>query len=414
MNFSTEKYYVLNAVPVAENERCIIYRDKAWTKNLDAKKILKTAEEYGEKIYPAITDVFGECTDIDENGKLIILLLDILDGAAAGSGSFVAGYFDPTDIYPKKTYPQSNEAEILYLDIKEGKLGTDEFNATIAHEFQHLLRYSAYMQTGVHTETWLDEGLSTAAEYVYLGKHLNDTYSYYNLDLDGSIADGNTFFYWEGSDLADYATAYLFFQWLRIQAATGDDPQGYNVYRTIYNSPSPGAQAVVDAAVTLIDTNLDSWANLLRAWLTANYMNTPSKDAANGLYGYDGAFPDLVIHPYSKNGTTTSLLPGEGVYSIIQDNSFLLSGSSGSHIGYGDMGKGKAPLFNPASKKYSGEYLLTYNGNNNSTVSKPVFQRPTETGRITGVKPPAVSPRSVSDIRTPRRIDGTSLLPQRP
>jgi hypothetical protein len=415
-NFRTEKYYTINAVLAAENERCIIYRDKAWKQKLDEKIILNTAEEYCEKIYPALTGVFGECADIDGNGKLIILLLDIIDGVAISSGSYIAGYFDA---YNMGTGAYSNKGEILYMDIKEGMPGSDDFNVTIAHEFQHLLRYSAYMQTGVPTETWLDEGLSTAAEYVYLGKHLPNTYMYYNLDLKGSIADGNTFFYWEGSDLADYATAYLLFQWLRIQAAAGDDPHGYNIYRTICNVPYSGAQAVVDAAVTLINADLNSWDKLLRAWLTANYMNTP-KDADNGLdlYGYKGAFRDLVIHPYSKSGTTKSLLPGEGVYSAIKDNSFSLSGSSGSHIGYGGIGKGQEPIYNPASKKYSGEYLLTYNGNNDSAVSKPVFQRPSETGQVTGEIPPAGTPaassRSAPDTSAPRRIDGTSLLPPRP
>ncbi|GHV24665.1 hypothetical protein AGMMS4952_00690 [Spirochaetia bacterium] len=413
-NFSTNKYYILNAVKVAENERCIIYRDKAWMKKLDEEKIRSTAEEYSEKIYPAITGVFGECADIDENGKLIILLLDIVDGATVSSGSYIAGYFNPGDM---STDTSSGKGEILYMDINEGKLGSDEFNVTLAHEFQHLLRYSAFMQTGVYSEIWLDEGLSTAAEYVYLGKHLTSTYSYYNLDPYESIAGGNTFFYWEGTDLADYATAYLFFQWLRIQAATVDDPDGYNIYRTIGNAPHPGAQAVVDAAVTLIDTNLDSWDKLLRAWFTANYMNIPSKDAANGLYGYNGDIVDLTIHPYSGSGTTVSLLPGEGVYSAIKNNSFPLSGSSGSHIAYGDISNGQEPIFDPPSNNYSGEYLLTYNGNKDSTVSKPVFRPPSEIGQITGVKfpsSPAAPSRSASDTSAPRRIDGTSLLPPRP
>ncbi|GHU60872.1 hypothetical protein FACS189445_1560 [Spirochaetia bacterium] len=409
-NFDIRSYYTLNAVQLIENEGCVIYGDLAWQKRItkaEEQKIREAAEEYETTIYPKISGVFGECTDIDGNGKLIILLLDIIDGISPGSGSYMAGYFDSSDMGPG---PYSNRGELLYMDIAEGVLGSEDFHAAIAHEFQHLLRYSAYMRTGAYTETWLDEGLSGAAEYVYLGKHLDDSVRYYNLDPENKIARGNTFFYWQGSDPADYATAYLFFQWLRIQAAGPDDPQGFRLYREI--CASPNSQGVVNAAVKLIRPDLDSWDKLIRTWLTANYMNSPRKNAADGLglYGYNNEFT-LMIHPYPKTGAA-ALLPGEGVYSVLPENgSFSLSGASGSHIGYGDIRKGQPPLFNPVSKNYSGEYLLTYNGNDNNSTGTGFLK---ESGQITGVTPvlrPS-PPRAVSGPSSPMRIDGTSLLPK--
>jgi hypothetical protein len=407
-NYKTKKDYPVYAVRLAENDRCVVYGDRAWTKTIgDAEKLQaqKLADEFTANIYPKITAVFGECADIDGNEKTIILLLDIIDGLAPDSGSYVAGYFDPHNMGAGAT---SNQAELLYMDIAEGKLGSDSFNATAAHEFQHLLRYSAakIFKTSAYPADWLNEGLSTAAEYVYLGKHLDEFVQNYNKDWDQSIAGGNNFFYWEGNDIADYATAYLFFQWLRIQA------QGYDIYKEICATLESGAdaQAVAGAAAKLISEDLDSWDKLIRAWLTANYMNAP-EDAGNGLslYGYHGEFPALTIHPYWDGGTTKTLRPGEGVYSFIKDHYFTPTGSIRANIGYGDLRTEQPPVFNPEPKIYTGEYLLTYNGNSTYALFTPK-----ETGQITGLKPPpsakSVTPRAAS--RAPSRIDGTSLLPE--
>jgi hypothetical protein len=78
--------------------------------------------------------------------------------------------------------------------------------------------------TGERVDTWINEGLSTAAEYVYAGDPAGRV-RYYNDDPLGTIQIGNNFFYWGGiwdSDiLADYTTAYLFFQWLRMHSSNG-------------------------------------------------------------------------------------------------------------------------------------------------------------------------------------------------
>jgi hypothetical protein len=393
--------YQVYAVQLAETDRCIIYADYYHLSTETKKAAEDSAKEFEDVIYPRITEVFGVPSDIDGNGKIIILFLDILDGMQAGSDSFLAGYFDPNDMNLQN---YSNKMELLYIDIAEGKPGSDSFNATIAHEFQHLLRYSAYLQGNhLYPESWLNEGLSMAAEHIYLGEPLYDWVAYFN--RSSKIAQGNNFFVWE-SDLADYSTVYLFFQWLRIQAAKTDD--AFSIYKKICDSPYGDYRALVTAVQELIDPSLDTWEKILRTWLAANCMDAP-KDASDGLslYGYKGEFKDtkISIQPYKNGGKTVLLLPGEGVYSAIpKTGSYTIPGVSGDHVGYAGLSKATQPLFSTADKKYSGEYLLTYN--NNSTISK--FS---ETGSITGVSAQVSEPRAVSELSTPLRIDG--LLPIR-
>ncbi|MDR0683869.1 MAG: hypothetical protein LBF83_01895, partial [Spirochaetaceae bacterium] len=82
---------------LAENEVCIVYGDINST--ISSQAAAAIAGEYKEKIHKQITDVFG---DIDympaNNGKLFLLLLDIIDGYEQ-SGGYVAGYFDSTHMY---------------------------------------------------------------------------------------------------------------------------------------------------------------------------------------------------------------------------------------------------------------------------------------------------------------------------
>jgi hypothetical protein len=392
---------------LAENERCVIYKD--WRRTITPQQADVLAKEYQTNIYPKITPLFGE--PLEGYGKLVILLLDIIDGFSADANSYMVGYFDHSDMDSKKTYQWSNEAEILYMDTVEGRLNSPAFNATLAHELQHLLRYSEYLRRAAQTgyeknapaETWLDEGLSIAAEYVYLGYHADIPVWYYNEDPYHKILGGDNFYVWT-NDLVDYYTAYLFFQWLRIQA-TGD----VAIYKEICESPYLDASAVVNVAAKLINPSLTSWEKVLRAWLLANYMNTPRKNnTPYGLYGYNSEYPlrNLKIHPLSDGSVVRSLLPGEGVYSVLPPTGFTSPPAGGGpHIGYAGVKKTEIP--NPSSNTYTGDYLLTYNGNPDRTGG-------IETGWVTGISASASPSRNaVPATGSPTGIDGTSFLQDR-
>jgi hypothetical protein len=400
VNFQKEIYYSLYTVKIAENERCIIYAD--WQAGVTPAQGNTIAEEYKNRIYPKISGVFGEPLDVDENGKLIIVLLDIIDGLA-NTDSYIAGYFSSGNMYSKNDVPSSNEADMIYMDVKNEQPLSETFYATLAHEFQHLLRFSdtarrLFKGEDVKlTETWLDEGLATAAEYIYLEKHPPVYVSYFNRDPTGKIARGNNFYIWGGSDYDDYVTAYLFFEWLRIQSEGKSDDK-YNIYRKICESGYSDYRGVVSAAKELISEDLDSWDKIIGSWLLANYMQTPDKKGALGLYGYNGEFDTLSVHTLSGS-TSIELYPGEGVFSVI-DGTFS-AGNSGSINYIGATKEGEVNKIAP----FTQEWLLTFNGNSRIDGSK-------EIGRLTGVRAPPTPHRAVGE--TPpfkRRLDGTHIIP---
>jgi hypothetical protein len=350
-------------------------------------------------------------TGVKSGGKLTILLLDIRDGYKEGENdAFVAGYFTALDFFenddPK--YP-SNERTMLYIDVNPLPVESELFYSTIAHEMQHLMNFAttvlqrSVLSNGVITglnlmDTWINEGLSSAAEYIYLGKHLQHRIDDFSDDSTGLIAKGNNFFVWGNRDtenpnavLDDYATVYLFFQWLRLQKG------GTNIYKNIIFSQESDYKA--------IDSN--NWSTTLGAWLRANYDRSTSDE-----YGYKNDTPlnEIERHYTPQGATTISLYPGEGVYSnaISYDTSGL---DFSGNMKYISLGTGAPTTLTGALLTYNASTTVTYN-DNGVLITTP------EQGTITGNSPPnanIIAGRSVlSGVRSgPFPISAEDMLRRR-
>ncbi|MDR1256876.1 MAG: hypothetical protein LBJ86_03955 [Spirochaetaceae bacterium] len=303
---------------------------------------------------------------------------------------------------------------MIYLDTYPAKPGNPGSYQTLAHEMQHLMNFvtSAAVRQGI-MDIWIDEGLSSAAEYIYQGSHVEDRYVWYSNDQQKTIALGNNFFVWgnknDSSILDDYATGYLFFQWLRIQAG------GTEIYRDIIGSEHRDYNAVTSAADSRITgyNSADGWPKLLETWLAANYIN-----AASGLYGYKNEYPlaNITAHTVHTGGNSISLLPGEGVYSITTSSDSITSikGGSGQHIGYAALKKDGNGIVDNSTMQAGGA-LLTYNNSTNNSTSAPA-----ENGYVTGIAASAgyQGLASASALRSggralpdgPVRIDARDML----
>jgi len=395
LNIEKNTYYPLDADLLAESKNCRVWAEKG--KNVTKSLANSMAKAYEEKILPKMLDTFSSNKPITNNGvvianntvelagwladedgdrKLTILLLDIQDGYKPGSG-YVAGYFWAGNFYGNNpSHPQfkySNECSMIYVDTNPATPGSDDSNSTVAHELQHLMSFANYFISGKKStlDTWVDEGLSSAAEWLYFGKQVDERVNWYNRDPSGLIQKGNNFFVWDNREkekqnaiLDEYATVYLFFQWLRLQSGSND------IYRKITLSDYYDHLAVTSAANEAMKGNgYDDWGTLLKTWLAANYINAPS-----GPYGYmnDSVLKNISVKTAPKS-TSISLYPGEGVYSITND--YKLPGNK-QNIRYAGLDKsGKVS----DTETFSGGALLTYNVNTDNVKGK------TESGITTGI-----------------------------
>jgi hypothetical protein len=398
-NLLTNAFYQLDAELLAESKNCRVWAEKG--SGVSAATATSMAKAYEDEILPKMLNAFAYNGPIREkaggpvianntlelagwitggDGKLTILLLDIKDDYKPRENeAYFAGYFwngnfferDPSNAYLR----YSNETSMIYVDIYPGEPGTEGSNTTVAHELQHLMSFTnnfIIADRQGFLDAWIDEGLSSAAEQLYLGRQVNGRVDWYNNDRSGLIQKGNNFFIWgnrenenQYANLDDYSTVYLFFQWLRLQSgSTG-------IYTEITLSDYYNHLAVTDAANRAMSGNgYNNWETLLKTWLAANYIN-----ASSGPYGYrnDSTLKNIRAKTMPSGVMNVSLAPGEGVYSMT-DN-FAMP-SNRQNIRYAGLNKAGNNLSDTAT--FSGGALLTYNANTN-------IEGRTESGTTTGV-----------------------------
>ncbi|MFD2617529.1 Ig-like domain-containing protein [Terrilactibacillus laevilacticus] len=323
-NLETNTDYQINATLLYSGEKTNV-----WVNNnqLTSQGAEVLGKEFDDKIHPSDVDNFGNESDVDGNGKVNILCYDIQDGFS-GSGGYVAGYFYSGDLYATT---HSNQSEIFYIDTNPlmGTSSSKDVSAaysTLAHEFQHMINYNQKVFVQGHSEmdTWMNEGLSMAAEQIYSGQVLNDRIDYYN--YDSSIAAGHSLLYWDynGDTLANYSLSYLFMEYLKIQCG-----QGNRIFTELINDPNSDYVAVEDLVKKYIDPTL-TFGKFMTDFRAALLLKQNS-----GLYGFKGdqAFNQLKARLYS--GTSTSLRGG-GAYvkSINSPADFTIPVDKGPNVTY--------------------------------------------------------------------------------
>jgi len=431
-NFSNSSYYKVDAELLAENDFCYVWVEKGSRATADTAQ--KVAYEYAYAIRVKMLDTFGFDVNIGgktlntleyanllakgekSDKKLTILLLDIKDNYKQGvNESYVAGYFWAGNLYSNKTLYSilrkkvSNECDMIYVDTNPGKPGSNDSNETLAHELQHLMNFAGSNKfRGKGMDTWIDEGLSGTAEWVYKGEHPSQRVDWYIYNVDskgikGLLDKGNNFFVWgnhkenQYAVLDDYSTVYLFFQWLRLQSGKG-------VYKEISASGETDYKAVMNAFNNTVSSNkYSNWEDMLKDWLAANYFRN-----SFGRYGYgnDTELNKISRHYAPGGSAVISLYPGEGVYSNVTTTTPIPTKTG--NINYAGL-TGSAPI--PSGSISSGA-LLTYNANTNNSDNA-------ESGTITSVAstnivPPSSGSRSIGGFGVgPFPISAGDMLRQK-
>ena len=363
---SVGTWYDVEAELLAKGEYCDVYVERG--NNVTQNTAKAVAAEFDEKIFNQITTAFGPHRDVDGNGKLTLLLLDIVDGYVAPNGAYVQGYFDSTHMLD---YSNSNKCDMIFLDVDPVVPGSSESYTTLAHEFQHLINYSrTFMEDGTSQDLWINEGLSSGAEYVYSREINQVRVNHFNNDPYGSIVYGNNFFVWNGyweshypsTVLDNYATVSLFFQWLRIHASNGTA-----IYKEILDSTNRDYQAVTAAAGNRIGSVYSTWGCLLETWYLANF-----RCQASGVYGYEGFITTSPVYFNNTDDQEWSLSPGEGIISALSATNGTVATwtpptGSGTNVKYAGFDYTGTDVDRIPS--FTNQYAIVYNANTRNTAS---------------------------------------------
>lgn len=237
----------IKATIAKETENLIVYVEKGESYNSSSLDLV--CNEF-EKHYAKEKSIYGNHTDVDNNGKIIILFLDL--NPESGNGSILNGYFNPADLIDG----QGNNADMLYMDL--GGLNNNPYYmaGTILHELQHLINYNVnVLGNGRDMEVWLNEALSESTSVLFNSTTVNSRnkefnsinyYCFYTWDLPINV-------------FANYPSASVFMNWLYVKSDYDE-----NVFKNIAASKSVSSYNRVLSQVAAISS---SWDSLLLQWI---------------------------------------------------------------------------------------------------------------------------------------------------
>nr|WP_040507258.1 peptidase MA [Leptospira wolbachii] len=227
-----------------------VYKERSLSVNYD---LVKFARDFDTTTYPKLIATFGTPSDVDGDGKVKILVMDIRDGATANS-AYVAGYYDPINFFPDNflSRVRSNYAEVLYMDGKEliAALTRDPnaFASTAAHEFQHLLRFPRMRAANHNDEIWINEGTSEVASDIAGYGPQNSRMDCYSGVTDSRCLDGIngvSLLDWDNSSsdiLKQYSFAYVFMRYLYDSSGT-TEAEKQNFFKATVIGSGAGTRA---------------------------------------------------------------------------------------------------------------------------------------------------------------------------
>jgi len=159
----------------------LIYIDTlAPTNGFSATQLQAFGTLFDQTLYPIDTAAFGPPSDLDQNGRVIMLMSPAVNALTptkdCATQGFVAGFFDEEDLGGGPSDPNSNRGEIFYSIVPDPTGASScahtaadvdfAVAGTFMHELQHLISFSQhFLVRGGNPEFgWLDEGMSIVAE----------------------------------------------------------------------------------------------------------------------------------------------------------------------------------------------------------------------------------------------------------
>ncbi|HEX2203705.1 MAG TPA: hypothetical protein VHG91_10420 [Longimicrobium sp.] len=312
------------------------------------------AEAFDDVVWPTMVASFGEPTDIDENGRVVVFFTRAINQLTPPSSTFyVNGLFFSRDLFPKKATAElgacgsSNFSELLYMLVPDpsrgGVFGYESVKrntvGVMAHETQHLVSASRRLYTVKAGEAWneavwLNEGLSHVAEELvfYQQSGLGPRRNLAGPSFPAGSAANTAFFAYMAPNVTRY------YEWVR-------SPEQNSVFETDDDLATRGAawnflryaadrRAGDDAALwkSLVDSRQVGMANLraalgtdpvplLRDWAVSVYAD----DAVAGVDArftqpswnwrglLQGGLP-LTVRQLAGGSASFSLDPGAASY----------------------------------------------------------------------------------------------------
>ncbi len=265
----------------------LLYRSddlNLWFQNSSNEKqeaIDEAAQRIETEIMPTNRAFFGTewQPGVDGDDRINILHLKDL-------GNVGVAYFWSGDELPISVNPYSNQREMLYVSLKDAKLGSDEYFHSITHEMQHLIQW----HVDKNEDSWLNEGMAELAAHVngFTIKRTNDYINNTDNQLTALSHDPTEI-------AADYANSFFFSAYLL-------DRFGEGATRALVQHTESGPQGIT-AVLNELNTGL-TFDDIFADWVASSYLH--SHDLGSGSHSYQTVELDPIKAQTLKTGTLTT------------------------------------------------------------------------------------------------------------
>ncbi|MEJ2206658.1 MAG: Ig-like domain-containing protein, partial [Gemmatimonadota bacterium] len=215
---------------------------------------------YTDNIAATLSDYIGGDQDVDENGRMVVLMT-----RAVNEQENLLGYVWSGDQITAAYCPGSNEAEIFYgvVPDPDGQVGRawtkedvlDLYPSLIAHEVTHIIQFSQRIWSGAGAKArWELEGGATFAEQL-VGNRIFGHGSRQDLQYSEWSAGGGWYYDW----VADLA-AYFGYQSSTSRVSGAPEQCTWIGNASDGNDgPCPSSRLVYGVPATLLRYVLDHW-----------------------------------------------------------------------------------------------------------------------------------------------------------
>lgn len=193
--------------------------------------------------------------------------------------SGASGYYSLVNELPVWVNPHSNERRMFNVNLNSIQPGTNGYDATLAHELQHMLHWHADRDE----DAWVTEGSSELAEDLNGYNHPADYAQVFTRDPDLQLNTWSS----DVSTSAHYAASYLFLRYYYQRF-------GAEALRLLVAEPQDGLAGITSALLQQ-GVSLDSF---FADWLLANDLNDPAFE--EGRYAYQGIEVNVARTPINR------------------------------------------------------------------------------------------------------------------
>lgn len=310
-NSESSKIDRITVNSVLNTDHLYVYAESGY--NYSLQNVRQVVQKFEEN-YMQMTNIYGAHTDVDNNGKIKLLFVDI--NVNNSGDSVVMGYFLPNDLI----YGSANNGEILYMDINLLNSNPDVIAGTVLHEFQHLINFNVnYLKKGKEMSLWLNECLSESTSVLFddniVKSRINEFnnikyYCFYTWNLP----------YPYQNYFVNYPSASVFMNWLYIK-----NNRNSNIFKNIAKSTEIEDYNKVLKSISGGST----WETLLTDWINGVDKNeVPNAKISKYDYSVAYLYPGALIYDGSqvRVNSSTELSSNPAYITVSKANS--ISGRS--------------------------------------------------------------------------------------